>query len=357
MPFVHVENGGLDAERAQQPHAAEAEQHLLHDAGGGVAAVDPQREVAVELFVFRAVAVEQVDRASPHVRAPGLEVDPVQVDVDIGNDGLAVGAQHGLERQRLRVEPRIVLGLPAVLVDRLLKIPLAVEDADPDETDSKVAGRAGVIAGEYPEPACRDRQRFVEADFGREISHGIFQQRRRVVPCPGVCVGQVRIEGRDDAEDALRKSGVLQSHAQFVVRDLLEDRDGVVVQVLPAARRQLVKDLLRLLIPGPPQVGREAFQTHDQARHFGGGQRSLCHKPYCAAPPVPDTARKARRGPEPQPHASSRSGNPSVVTVARHQQIIRDGTKVRILGEATHSSERFTRSTPGDRAPRGPRRP
>jgi len=47
VPFVHVENGGLDSQRLQRPHAADAEDDLLADARMDVAAIQAVGDVAV----------------------------------------------------------------------------------------------------------------------------------------------------------------------------------------------------------------------------------------------------------------------------------------------------------------------
>ncbi len=41
VPFVHVEDRRLDPQGPQQAHAADAQQHLLHDPRSAVAAIDP----------------------------------------------------------------------------------------------------------------------------------------------------------------------------------------------------------------------------------------------------------------------------------------------------------------------------
>ena len=47
MAFVHVPDGGREAERAQRAHAADAEHHFLRDAVRLVAAVEAEGDVAV----------------------------------------------------------------------------------------------------------------------------------------------------------------------------------------------------------------------------------------------------------------------------------------------------------------------
>ena len=82
MPLVHVEGGGLDAQRAEQAHAADAEHDLLHDARGAVAAVHAQGEVAVVLLVLGQIGVEEQDRHAPDVDAPRLELHHAHADLD-----------------------------------------------------------------------------------------------------------------------------------------------------------------------------------------------------------------------------------------------------------------------------------
>src|ERR1041384_1273400 len=58
MTFVHMEDRWLDAESAQQPHAADAQQNLLHDPRGAVSSVHSQCQIAKMSLVFLAIAVQ-----------------------------------------------------------------------------------------------------------------------------------------------------------------------------------------------------------------------------------------------------------------------------------------------------------
>ena len=46
MALIHVEDGRLDAQSAQQPYAADAQQDFLHDARRAVTAVHAQGQIA-----------------------------------------------------------------------------------------------------------------------------------------------------------------------------------------------------------------------------------------------------------------------------------------------------------------------
>ena len=80
MAFVHVIEGRLDSERAQEADAAHSQQQFLHDASRTVAAVHMQCQIPVQRFVFGPVRIQQVDRAAPDVDFPGLEVHLGEID-------------------------------------------------------------------------------------------------------------------------------------------------------------------------------------------------------------------------------------------------------------------------------------
>ena len=93
---------------------------------------------------------------------------PPRVSISI-DDGLAVGADGGLHRQLVDVGLEVLFVLPAVLVEALAEVALAVEEADADERDAEVGGALDVVAGEDAEAAGVDRQRLVQAELGGEV--------------------------------------------------------------------------------------------------------------------------------------------------------------------------------------------
>ena len=73
------------------------------------------------------------------------------------------------------------------------------------------------------------------------------------------------------------KIGVLQVHAQLVIRHFAQDGDGIMIKILPAARREFLKQILRLLVPAPPQVAGQFVEIGDQFVQFRDRQRLPCH--------------------------------------------------------------------------------
>ena len=144
VSFVEVPHRRLDAERAQRPHAADAENHFLPHARGFIAAVEAMGNVAIRGLVLAAVGVEQVhrnaaprlhERATPHGRRCA------------DRDPLAALAEHRLER-RSRGALRYCV-LHAVVVDRLGEVALLM--SSPRRRSALIARGLAVIAGEHPE--------------------------------------------------------------------------------------------------------------------------------------------------------------------------------------------------------------
>ena len=73
VPLVHVDHAGLDSHRREGPHAADAQNDFLADAGPLVASVQTAGQMAVFVAVFGYVGVEQVQGMRPtlifHTRA------------------------------------------------------------------------------------------------------------------------------------------------------------------------------------------------------------------------------------------------------------------------------------------------
>ena len=113
------------------------------------------------------------------VGAPDARGDAVVPELDLDRDRLEC------EAELLGIVPRILLDLPAGLVDRLPEVAGAVEEPDPDERDAEVGGRLQVVSGEDAEAARVDRQPLVEPELGAEVRDqhgGIFSGRPRAGP-------------------------------------------------------------------------------------------------------------------------------------------------------------------------------
>ena len=88
---------------------------------------------------------------------------------DADGELLAVGAEHPVDRQTLRVVGRVVLLLPAVRGQRLPEVPEPVEQADADDRHAQIGGRLEVVAGQDAKATRVVRQRLGDAELHREV--------------------------------------------------------------------------------------------------------------------------------------------------------------------------------------------
>ena len=125
VALVGVEHLGLDADGLQRPDAADAEQDLLAQPVLGVAAVEAVGDLADLVGVLLDVGVEEVQRHPADARLPHLGHQRHAGQVDLDPDAVARGQRHDV-----RVEQRVALLLPAVGVEALAEVAVAVEQAD-----------------------------------------------------------------------------------------------------------------------------------------------------------------------------------------------------------------------------------
>ena len=189
-------------------------------------------------------------------------------DLHRANQRLGVTVQHRLEWEILRVKLAVVFRLPVFGIDRLLKIALAVKQADPHEAKAEVAGRLRVVAGQHPQAAGRDRQRRVKAELRAKVGYRALSQAGRVLRRPRVGRVQIGVELLEYPLHATVEFLVEQPHTQFLVRQFPQHRHGVVVEIAPRARRQLLEHILRILVPRPPQVAGEAVHASNRSFHL-----------------------------------------------------------------------------------------
>ena len=263
VAFVHVEHRRINSQPAQQTNASHAEQDFLHDAGRVIAAVDTLREVTKVRLVLRQIGIDEINRAAADVDHPDPELHRLRSNLDFANDRLSLDIEHWLKREIRRVELAVILRLPVVGIDRLLKVAFAVKQAYAHEAQPKVAGRLGMVARQHPQPSGRDRQSLVKTKLRTEIGHRPLGQAGRIRCRPRVGCVQVFVKLLQHGLHAAVKLLVQQSYAQFFVGQLAQHRYGVVIKVAPRTRRKFLKNVLRILIPGPPQVTGQPVQAGD----------------------------------------------------------------------------------------------
>ncbi len=198
MALVGVEHlrrrrAGQARPQTQGADPADAEQHLLLQPVLASTAVQPVGDRPCGVVVLGHVGVEQQQRHASHVRLPHVCHEAAatgQLDDDLA--GRAVGLAELGQRQLVRVQDRVVLGLPPVRGERLLEVAALVEQADTGDGHAEVGRALEVVAGEDPETARVLRQDRRDAELRAEVGDG----RRRVIVQALVPagLGQVRVQ-------------------------------------------------------------------------------------------------------------------------------------------------------------------
>src|SRR5688572_6026894 len=111
-----------------------------------------------------------------------------------------------------------------------------------------------MITRENTQATRGDGQTFVKPELGTEVRDRIFLQLRGIFCAPGFLVVDVTIEPANDLTNAHGEFRILQSGTKLGLGNFVKDRDGVMVEILPAARGKFVEKFLSFLIPGPPDV-------------------------------------------------------------------------------------------------------
>ena len=186
------------------------------------------------------------------------------------------------QRQLVGVEDGVALLLPAVAVERLLEVAVAVEQADADERDAEVGGRLEVVAGEDAEPAGVLRQHRGDAELGREVRDRAGRVGAGLAGVPAV-LGEVALEVRVRGVEAGAEVGVVDQRVEPLAADGAEEPDRVAGHVAPDLRVDAREHVLRRGVPRPAQVagqdgqgsqrlgqdradGESSERSHDRAR-------------------------------------------------------------------------------------------
>ena len=269
VPFVHVADRRLDSQRFERAHAADAEDDLLTDAHGLVAAVKGVGDVLVGGFVFEDVAVEEIEIHSAYRRLPDLAGDRPIGELDGNAQRLVVGAALKLEGHLVEVVFGEELLLPPVRTQILSEVAARIEEPHTDQRHAEVARRLEMIAGENPEAAAVDRQTLADAELGAEVGD------QRPFPLAGKLVVEPR--GRSEVLVELLLAERHPGHEGFVFAEPLlalgsepvDESHRVVADFFPQRLVGITEQPLRLVMPGPAEVEGEVLQGPQGLRQVG----------------------------------------------------------------------------------------
>ena len=169
------------------------------------------------------------------IRQTFARIVPLRVSISTVT-GSPLVADGRLHRLLVDVRLEIFFLLPAVLIKPLAEISLAVKQADADQWNIEVGRALDVIAGQDAQSAGIDRNRFVQAEFSREIRHRARPQNAGVRCAPGAVRLKILLLAAvgivDPAVQHQFPGATFDSRQGY----LPQQRDGIVIELPPACR-------------------------------------------------------------------------------------------------------------------------
>ena len=95
--------------------------------------------------------------------------------------------------------------MPAVGVEALAKVPLAVEQSDSDERNVEIGRALEVVTGQHAEAARVHGKGFVNTELGREVGDGAPPKQTRVGRAPRRAAFQILLQPSIRVMDAVRE--------------------------------------------------------------------------------------------------------------------------------------------------------
>src|SRR4029453_7434563 len=132
MPFVHMENLGLDSERVQGVYPTDAEHNFLAHSHFQVASVKLGGDETIFGVVFRDIGIEQIKADTADTQLPDLGINIAVENFYRDKQGTIVASDIA-NRQVMKILIEIDRALDAVLVDFLPEISVPIEQTDGDE--------------------------------------------------------------------------------------------------------------------------------------------------------------------------------------------------------------------------------
>ena len=131
------------------------------------------------------IRIEQQQIAASHFQPPHFRPYGAMARLDLHRHRDAVRSDGRLHGQLGDVPFEVILLLPAVLVQPLAEVALAVKQTDSDQGNTEVGSALDVVARQDTESAGVNRDRLMQPEFRREIGDRPGPQNTSVRRAPG----------------------------------------------------------------------------------------------------------------------------------------------------------------------------
>src|ERR1700674_360083 len=147
-----MKNPWCDAERFQSAQAAHAQKKFLMYAHAAVASVQTRGHLTVLGRIACHVGVEEKKIATTHFHAPYFRVDGAVAGIALHQDRSAIFPDGRFHRKLAYIGLEVLFMLPAIAIEALAEISLAIKQAHANEGDAEIGGTLDVIARQNSRP-------------------------------------------------------------------------------------------------------------------------------------------------------------------------------------------------------------
>src|ERR1019366_6538154 len=145
MAFIQMADRRMDSKCSKRAHATYPEDDLLLETELAVAAVQRTGDLAVRLGILRNVGVEQVQRNSAHLRFPNPRIGQTSGKLNRNGERVVPNVNLRHQSQVGEIVHRKGFLLPSIRIQILPEVTMLVEQANPRQWQSRVAGRLQMI--------------------------------------------------------------------------------------------------------------------------------------------------------------------------------------------------------------------
>ena len=127
MPLIQVQDSGSEPHRTQSTISPHAQQQFLTDSRTPVSTVEPRGQLAVLGSISFDIGIEKKKIAAADFDAPDFYADGAAERLDIDRRCFALASDGRLHRQLIDVGRKVFFPLPAISIQALAKIALAIK--------------------------------------------------------------------------------------------------------------------------------------------------------------------------------------------------------------------------------------
>ena len=138
VTFVQMQHAGRYAHSLQRAESTDPEQQLLANAHAAVAAIQARSEFAVLGSITLDIRIKKQQVAPAHLHPPDFGANNAAAGYEIHFHGLAIFADGRLHGKLIDVSLEVLLLLPAVAIQALAEVALAVEQSNADQGNVQV---------------------------------------------------------------------------------------------------------------------------------------------------------------------------------------------------------------------------